>query len=44
MSENIFLSRTNLEAAFRMFDIDNSGAISADELRDVLADGKIVDD
>jgi len=27
-----------------MFDTDNSGAISAEELKEVLADGKLVDD
>lgn len=34
------LSNEKLEAAFRLFDRDNSGYISAEEVRDVLGIGK----
>ena len=37
------LSNEKLEAAFRLFDQDGSGTISADEVRDVLGVGKAID-
>ncbi|CAG9317745.1 unnamed protein product [Blepharisma stoltei] len=39
LDKRLMNSRENLAAAFNMFDKDNSGAISADELRSVLGEG-----
>ena len=36
MNRQKLLSREKLEAAFKAFDLDNSGTISADELKTVL--------
>lgn len=33
-----YLSKENLEAAFKLFDLDNSGFITADELKEVFGD------
>ncbi len=38
------LTNEKLEAAFNLFDKDNSGAISATEVRDVLGIGKNIED
>lgn len=39
MNENQLTSNEKLQAAFKMFDKDNSGSISADEIREVLSFG-----
>ncbi|OMJ75322.1 hypothetical protein SteCoe_25556 [Stentor coeruleus] len=36
MNYSKYLSKENLEAAFRIFDLDQSGGITADEIRNVL--------
>lgn len=36
MNYSKYLSKENLEAAFRMFDADQSGGITADEIRNIL--------
>ena len=33
---DVLLSKTNLDAAFKAFDADGSGKISANELKDIL--------
>ena len=38
------LSNEKLEAAFNLFDRDNSGSISAIEIKDVLGVGKNIDE
>ena len=40
MNEKQLLTNEKLQAAFRMFDKDNSGTISADEIKVVLGQGK----
>jgi len=40
ISEKNLLTKERLEASFKMFDRDNSGSISADEIKEVLAKGK----
>eukprot|EP00117_Sycon_ciliatum_P036058 scpid83368/ scgid27208/ Calcium-dependent protein kinase 4 len=40
MNEKQLLSNDKLQAAFKMFDKDNSGSISADEIKEVLGFGK----
>ena len=39
MNENQLTSNEKLQAAFKMFDKDGSGSISADEIREVLSFG-----
>ena len=39
MNENQLTSNEKLQAAFKMFDKDNSGSISAEEIREVLSFG-----
>lgn len=38
----MLLSKRNLDIAFKMFDADNSGKISAQELKNVLSDGMLI--
>ncbi|CAG9311624.1 unnamed protein product [Blepharisma stoltei] len=44
LSHEILFSKKNLETAFRLFDKDGSGTISAQELRECLSDGRLSDD
>lgn len=44
MNEKNMLTQEKLEAAFKMFDKDNSGLISVDEIKQVLSFGKHLDD
>lgn len=39
MNQSSLTSNERLQAAFKMFDKDNSGSISADEIREVLSFG-----
>lgn len=43
LEERQLLSNDKLEAAFKMFDADNSGALSPDEIKDVLCFDATVD-
>ncbi len=43
LNEKTLLNDEKLRAAFKMFDKDGSGSISAKELRDVLGAGKTID-
>lgn len=38
------LSKDKLGAAFRLFDVDGSGAISSDEVKEILCQGQNIDD
>ena len=40
---NNYNSRSNLEAAFKLFDKDGSGDITVDEIRAILGNGQILD-
>ena len=40
MNEKSLLTNDKLQAAFKMFDKDGSGAISADEIKEALSFGK----
>jgi Ca2+-binding EF-hand superfamily protein len=40
MNEKNLLTNDKLQAAFKMFDKDNSGSISSQEIKDVLGFGK----
>ena len=42
LNEKQLLTNEKLAAAFKMFDRDGSGLISADEIREVLSIGKIL--
>ncbi|CAG9335081.1 unnamed protein product [Blepharisma stoltei] len=44
LRREILFSKKNLETAFRLFDKDGSGSISAKELRDILSNGELLDD
>jgi calcium-dependent protein kinase len=44
MSEKALLSNEKLQAAFRMFDKDNSGSISSEEIKQVLGYGKALNE
>ena len=44
MDKKKLLSNEKLETAFNLFDKDNSGSISADEIKDVLGVGKNIDE
>jgi calcium-dependent protein kinase len=44
LNRNQLLSRERLEAAFKVFDIDGNGTISADELKTILGRQKVYDD
>lgn len=37
LNKNIYLQEENLWEAFRVFDVDNSGTISAEDIKQVLA-------
>lgn len=39
MNYTNYMSKEHLEAAFKLFDLDNSGYITVDELKEVLGDG-----
>lgn len=43
MNQNNVNSRTNLEAAFRLFDKDGSGDITVDEIKTILGSGQALD-
>ena len=44
MDKRKLLSNEKLETAFNLFDRDNSGSISANEIKDVLGVGKNIDE
>lgn len=44
MNEKNILTNEKLQAAFKMFDKDGSGFISADEIKEVLGFGKSLDE
>jgi len=44
LAHEILYSKKNLESAFRLFDKDGSGTISATELKEILSDGKMSSD
>lgn len=44
LDKNNLFSEERLEAAFKIFDKDNSGYINAEEIRNVLGKGKNIDD
>jgi calcium-dependent protein kinase len=44
MDKRKYLSNEKLETAFNLFDKDNSGSISANEIREVLGVGKNIDE
>ena len=44
MDKRKLLSNEKLEAAFNLFDKDNSGSISANEIKEVLGVGKNIDE
>lgn len=44
MENDRYKNKKNLELAFRMFDRDENGTITAAELKEVLSDGGMMDD